>query len=353
MAKDTTEARAQHTQNPVGIDGIACVEVTAPDEAGRAAIANLLSTLGFSRTHRHEAQHIDLYRQHDIVFLLNHEPTSFAAGFADAHGPSIPSMGWWVHDAAHALGEAVRRGAEPYSGPSPFGDAPAIRGIGGSLIHFLEKGGALEQAFVPLESPDLVPDRAFLTIDHLTNNVPKGTMADWQRFYMNVFGFTEVRRFDIEGRSTGLLSYALRSPCGTFCIPINEGKDDRSQIDEYLREYRGPGIQHIAFLSRDLLHSLEGLGDAGVPTLDMDDAYYATAFDRVPGLREDPAAIRAMQVLVDGDADGYLLQIFTKNVIGPIFFEMIQRENHLSFGEGNFGALFRSIERDQERRGVL
>jgi 4-hydroxyphenylpyruvate dioxygenase len=159
-----------------------------------------------------------------------------------------------------------------------------------------------------------------------------------------------VRTFEIEGQSTGLTSYALRSPCGTFCIPINEGREDRSQIEQYLREYRGAGIQHLALASHDLLKSLEGLD---VPTLDIDPDYYAEVFERVPGVVEDREAIAGRQILVDGDAHGYLLQIFTKNVIGPIFFELIQRRNHHSFGEGNFSALFRSIERDQERRGVL
>jgi 4-hydroxyphenylpyruvate dioxygenase len=178
-------------------------------------------------------------------------------------------------------------------------------------------------------------------------------MATWSEFYKNVFGFVEVRYFDIKGVKTGLTSFALRSPDGSFCIPINEGTDAKSQIDEYLREYNGPGVQHIALQSDDLLGSLETIDKAVVPTLDIDDEYYATVFERVPNVVEDHARIRAHQVLVDGDDEGYLLQIFTKNLVGPIFIELIQRRNHLSFGEGNFGALFRSIERDQERRGVI
>jgi len=168
-----------------------------------------------------------------------------------------------------------------------------------------------------------------------------------------VFGFVEVRYFDIRGVKTGLQSFALRSPCGTFCIPINEGTETRSQIDEYLEEYRGPGIQHLAFLTYDILGSLRALEDTPIEFLDIDDDYYRSVFDRVPNVREDHAEIARRDVLVDGDADGYLLQIFTKNLIGPIFIELIQRRNHQSFGEGNFGALFRSIERDQQRRGYL
>ena len=194
--------------------------------------------------------------------------------------------------------------------------------------------------------------QGFRLLDHLTNNVEKGTMARWTAFYQEVFGFTEVRTFDIRGEKTGLQSYALRSPCGSFCIPINEADDAKSQINEYLRDYGGPGVQHLALLTDDLLGSLEAVGGA-IEFLDIEPGYHDEAFARVPGVREDHDAIRQRQVLVDGDERGYLLQIFTKNLIGPIFFELIQRRDHDSFGEGNFAALFRSIERDQERRGVL
>jgi 4-hydroxyphenylpyruvate dioxygenase len=199
----------------------------------------------------------------------------------------------------------------------------------------------------------VVADKGFLAIDHLTNNVPKGELATWGRFYQDVFGFTEVRYFDIRGVQTGLTSYALRSPCGRFCIPINEGTEAKSQINEYLEEYKGPGVQHLAFLTADILASLRALDGSGIETLDIDADYYASVFDRVPGVTEDRGELARRNVLVDGDAEGYLLQIFTKNLIGPIFVEIIQRKNHLSFGEGNFGALFRSIERDQAKRGYL
>jgi 4-hydroxyphenylpyruvate dioxygenase len=178
-------------------------------------------------------------------------------------------------------------------------------------------------------------------------------MKQWADFYKGVFGFTEVRYFDIRGARTGLQSYALRSPCGSFCIPINEGTEYASQINEYLREYRGPGIQHLAFRTDDILRSLELLDGSGIETLDIEDSYYDTIYQRVPQVSEDREAIRRRRVLVDGDEKGYLLQIFTRNLIGPIFIELIQRKNHDAFGEGNFGALFRSIERDQQKRGVL
>lgn len=207
--------------------------------------------------------------------------------------------------------------------------------------------------FVPLKDPDLVPSKGFQVIDHLTNNVYKGTMERWSNFYKDIFGFIEVRYFDIRGAKTGLLSYALRSPCGKFCIPINEGTEAKSQINEYLDEYKGPGVQHIAFLTSDIIKSLESLKGTGIETLDMDNEYYEEAFKRVPQVTEDRSKLQDLQILVDGDEEGYLLQIFTKNIIGPIFFEIIQRKNHLAFGEGNFGALFRSIERDQQKRGYL
>jgi 4-hydroxyphenylpyruvate dioxygenase len=340
------------SQNPTGMDGIACIELSAPDEAGLVSLDRLCKALGFSLVQSHATERVDLYQQHGICFLVNREPGSFAARFARLMAPASArsasgsrTRSWRSQPPSPAARHAI-------TAPRPFG-APAVFGIGGSLVHFLDKHRDFRLGFNRLERPILVPDRGFLVIDHLTNNVTKGTMGEWQRFYKEVFGFTDVRTFDIHGEKTGLHSYALRSPCGKFCIPLNEGKEDKSQIQEYLRAYRGPGIQHVALLSRDLLGSLRGLAEQGVETLDIDADYYDTVFERVPGVREDHDAIQALKVLVDGDEEGYLLQIFTREVVGPIFFEMIQRENHVSFGEGNFSALFRSIERDQERRGVL
>ena len=340
--------------NPIGIDGIAFVEFCAPSEGQLDHLGDLFAALGFSRTRHHKRAAVELWQQHDCIFLVNREADTYSARFAKEHGPSIPSMGWWVDDAQHAIEQAVRRGGKRWEGASMFPGTPAIEGIGGSLLYFVQKNARiLEDRFVPDPKPRVVKDRGFLVVDHLTNNVPKGALATWRSFYREVLGFTDVRTFDIHGQKTGLVSYALRSPCGKFCIPINEGTESKSQIEEYLREYKGAGIQHLALLSKDLLASLEGLSATGVETLDIDPDYYKTVFDRVPGVLEDRGAIARAQILVDGDPQGYLLQIFTKNLIGPIFFELIQRHNHLSFGEGNFGALFRSIERDQARRGVL
>ncbi|MGZ3419974.1 MAG: 4-hydroxyphenylpyruvate dioxygenase [Polyangiales bacterium] len=344
--------------NPVGLRGIDFVEFVSPDPD---SLDRLFKAFGFSKTMRHASKQIDLYVQNDIVFLLNREQRSFAASFANLHGPSICSMGWRVLDAKAGVEAAVSRGARRrpegdlvYAGGEPV---PAIFGIGDSLIYLVENFGDPNKwqklGFVALDRPELVESKGFTVIDHLTNNVEKGTMKQWADFYKNVFGFSEVRYFDIRGAKTGLTSYALRSPDGSFCIPINEADEKKSQINEYLDEYKGPGIQHLAFLTDDILSSLKKLEGTPISMLDIDDEYYEGIYQRCPNVSEDRAEIRRRNVLVDGDADGYLLQIFTKNLIGPIFIEIIQRKNHQSFGEGNFGALFRSIERDQAKRGVF
>jgi 4-hydroxyphenylpyruvate dioxygenase len=279
-------------------------------------LGSIFAALGFSRTKRHKRAAVEMWTQGECRFLVNREPDTFSSKFAQLHGPSIPSMGWWVDDARKAVTEAVARGGKRWEGASILPGTPAIEGIGGSLLYFVQKNARiLEDRFVPDRKPLLVKDRGFSQIDHLTNNVPKGTLGQWRTFYRDVLGFTDVRTFDIHGDKTGLVSYALRSPCGKFCIPINEGTESKSQIEEYLREYKGAGIQHLALLSSDLMGSLGGLREAGVETLDIDPAYYASVFDRVQGVVEDHGAIERAQILVDGDPEGYLLQIFTRNLI--------------------------------------
>ena len=345
-----------NANNPCGLYGIDFVEFVSPEPEKLDA---LFTAFGFSRTMQHGSRPVDLYRQGDITLLVNRDVDGFAARFGRLHGPSICSMGWRVSDGTAALAEATSRGGTADTGDHEKDGRPlpALRGIGDSLLYFVEGFARADHwgrlGFVPLETPNLVPGKGFTTIDHLTNNVEKGTLGRWATFYKEVFGFTEVRYFDIRGVKTGLTSYALRSPCGSFCIPINEADEAKSQINEYLREYNGPGIQHLAFLTEDLLGSLRALEGSPIQMLDMDDAYYASVFERVPNVVEDKAEIRRRNVLVDGDAEGYLLQIFTRNLVGPIFIELIQRRNQRGFGEGNFGALFRSIEREQARRGVF
>jgi len=340
--------------NPIGIAGIEWVEFASRDPK---TLHELFVELGFSRVMEH-ARGIDLYRQGDITFLLNRvdarDSRGHAAAFERKHGPSIASMGWRSTFPSGIAAElAVTRGARRVA--SEHEGLAAISGIGDSLIYFTpKKTDYAALGFTACASPTIVRDKGFFAIDHLTNNVEKGALEKWASFYTEIFGFTEVRYFDIRGVKTGLKSFALRSPDGSFCIPINEGTEARSQINEYLEEYNGPGVQHLAFATRDILASLRALeGSRHVGFLDIDRDYYRDLRARFPRVKEDFAEIEARNVLVDGDDDGYLLQIFTKNLVGPIFIELIQRENHAAFGEGNFGALFRSIERDQARRGYL
>lgn len=344
--------------NPVGLQGLDFIEFASPEPE---RLDRLFQAFGFSRTLHHPARGIDLYEQGDIRLLLNRGTHSFAASFSALHGPSISAMGWRVHDGPKAKEAAVARGARSRAEGDLFfregQPVPAVYGIGESLIYLVDSAKDPQRweklGFVSHPRAVRVASKGFTRIDHLTNNVEKGTMGRWASFYKDIFGFTEVRYFDIRGVKTGLTSYALRSPCGTFCIPINEADEKKSQINEYLDEYKGPGVQHLALLTDDILGSLRALEGTGLEMLDMDDDYYREAFERVPQVTEDREEICRRDVLVDGDEEGYLLQIFTRNIIGPIFIELIQRKNHLSFGEGNFSALFRSIERDQTRRGVF
>ena len=341
--------------NYLGLRGIEFTEFASPSSD---FMDEVFTAFGFSKLKKHCNKDIYYYQQNDIHFLLNKEVGGFSNTFAEDHGPAITAMGWRVDNALQALEIAVARGAKAVPESSKDLPYPAIYGICNSLIYFIDiflaKGSIYDNDFVDLETPSIVTPKGFLRIDHLTNNVVKGTMQQWADFYKNVFGFTEVRYFDIKGEKTALLSYALRSPDGSFCIPINEGKgDDKNQIDEYLREYNGPGVQHIAFETDNIIQSLDALDSDIIETLDIHDDYYDHIFDRVPNVLEDHKKIKQHQILVDGDENSYLLQIFTKNLFGPIFIEIIQRANNQGFGEGNFQALFESIERDQQKRGVL
>lgn len=345
-------------ENYCKIEGIDFIEFSSENPE---ALHKLFLAFGFSRLMRHNSKKIDLYKQNDIYFFLNFEKQSFGTDFYKKHGPCVSSMGWRASDAEFARNTAIERGAKNGEGKSDYKidnkEIPSIYGIGDSLIYFIDnykdESRFLKMGFVNLENPDIVPNLGFEFIDHLTNNVENGKMEYWANFYKNIFGFYEIRYFDIKGVKTGLVSYALRSPDGSFCIPINEGTDRKSQINEYLDEYKGAGVQHIALHTSNIIDSVSRLQQDGVETLDMDDEYYQEVFDRVPNVKEDHNKLQDLKILIDGDEEGYLLQIFTKNVIGPIFFEIIQRKNHHAFGEGNFGALFRSIEKDQQKRGYL
>jgi 4-hydroxyphenylpyruvate dioxygenase len=362
--------RIQPWDNPMGTDGFEFVEYTAEDTA---ALGRLFEAMGFVAVARHRHKNVLLYRQGGVNFIVNGEPDSFAQRFARLHGPSICAIAFRVDDAAKAYRRAIELGAwgfDARSGPMEL-NIPAIKGIGDSLIYFVDrwrgKGGAkdgdignisiYDVDFVPLPGVDPNPKgHGLLSVDHLTHNVHRGRMKEWADFYERLFNFREVRFFDIEGKLTGLKSKAMTSPDGKIRIPINESSDDKSQIAEYLDAYHGEGIQHIALSTSDIYSTVEGLRAAGVQFLDTPDTYYEAVDARVPGHGEDLARLRRNRILIDGaptEDGGRLLQIFTNTVIGPIFFEIIQRKGDEGFGEGNFRALFESIELDQVRRGVL
>jgi 4-hydroxyphenylpyruvate dioxygenase len=342
--------------NPMGTDGFEFVEYTAPDPE---LLRGLFERMGFPVTARHRSKNVTLHRQGDVNFIINAEPGSFGQRFAQQHGPSACAMAFRVRDAAGAFRRAVELGATPVAvpvGPMEL-SIPAIEGIGGSLIYLVDRYGErtiYDVDFVPVTQAAAGGSAGLDLIDHLTHNVQRGRMNHWAGFYERLFNFREIRYFDIEGRKTGLLSRAMTSPCGQIRIPINESQDDKSQIEEYLREYQGEGIQHIALSSRDIYATVDQLRRNGIDFQDTPDTYYEGVNARVTGHREPLGELERRRILIDGsDRDGILLQIFTKNVIGPIFFEIIQRKGNEGFGEGNFRALFESIELDQERRGVI
>ncbi|MCW5731386.1 MAG: 4-hydroxyphenylpyruvate dioxygenase [Alphaproteobacteria bacterium] len=346
--------------NPMGTDGFEFVEYTAPDPAELGA---LFERMGFVAVAKHRSKNVTLYRQGDVNFIVNAEPESFAQAFARVHGPSICAIAFRVRNAALAYERAIRLGAFPFQGkvgPMEL-NIPAIKGIGDSLIYLVdrygEKGSIYDVDFEWLPGQERSPKGQGLTyIDHLTHNVHRGRMAEWAEFYERLFNFREIKYFDIEGKLTGLKSKAMTSPCGKIRIPINESSDDKSQIAEYLQAYHGEGIQHVALGSDDIYATVEGMRTRDIPFQTSPDTYYEAVDARVPGHGEPLARLKALNILVDGaptQGQGLLLQIFTNNVIGPIFFEIIQRKGNEGFGEGNFKALFESIELDQIRRGVL
>jgi len=342
--------------NPMGTDGFEFVEYTAPDPE---LLRTLFERMGFPTVARHRRKNVTLHRQGDINFIINAEPDGFGQRFAQQHGPSACAMAFRVRDAARAFELAVERGATPVRNPvGPMElNIPAIEGIGGSLIYLVDRygGSTIYDVDFVASAPTAAGRSAGLTfIDHLTHNVHRGNMDKWAGFYERLFNFREIRYFDIEGRKTGLLSRAMTSPCGRIRIPINESQDDKSQIEEYLREYQGEGIQHIALATDEIRATVDVLRGNGIEFQDTPDSYYEGIPARVTGHREPIEELKKRGILIDGSADeGILLQIFTRNVIGPIFFEIIQRKGNQGFGEGNFRALFESIELDQERRGVI
>jgi 4-hydroxyphenylpyruvate dioxygenase len=343
--------------NPLGTDGFEFVEFTSPEPA---RLQGLFELMGFVAVSGHRSKNVLRFAQGDINFILNMEPAGQPAQFRAAHGPSANAMAFRVKDAGEALRLAVARGAKAVAGPvGPMElNIPAIEGIGGSNLYLVDRYGAeaiYDVDFRPLPgAPAKVAGLGLKHIDHLTHNLHRGRMDKWAGFYERIFNFREIRHFDIEGRQTGLLSRAMTSPDGKIRIPLNESRDAHSQIEEFLRDYGGEGIQHIALSTDDIYGTVESMRDAGVKFQETPDAYYEGVGARLPGHGENLQRLRADRILIDGEpGKGLLLQVFTENMIGPIFFEIIQRKGNEGFGEGNFKALFESIELDQMRRGVL
>lgn len=349
-------------ENPLGLDGFEFVEFCAPE---KGVLEPVFAAMGFSQVAHHRSKDVQLWRQGGINLIANYEPRSPAAYFAAEHGPSACGMGWRVRDAAAAYETALARGAEPVesrTGPMEL-RLPGIRGIGGSIIYLVDRYAPglsiYDIDFVYEPGVDGNPVGAGLQIiDHLTHNVYGGRMAHWAAFYERIAGFREIRFFDIKGEYTGLTSQAMTAPDGKIRIPLNEeANGGKGQIDEFLRAYNGEGIQHIAFACDDLLAVWDRLKAIGTPFMTAPPAtYYEMLDERLPGHGQPVAALQARGILLDGTTDGHtrlLLQIFSQTVIGPLFFEFIQRKGDEGFGEGNFKALFESLERDQVRRGVL
>ena len=355
-------------ENPLGLDGFEFVEFSAPE---KGLLEPVFETMGFTRIAQHRSKDVHLWRQGEINLIANYEARSPAAFFTAEHGPSACGMAFRVKDAAKAYAEALKRGAEPVESKTGAMELriPAIKGIGGAFIYLVDRYATLDNPealsiydidFVYLPGVDRNPVGAgFQKIDHLTHNVYRGRMAHWAGWYERIFNFREIRFFDIKGEYTGLTSKAMTAPDGKIRIPLNEeGKAGGGQIEEYLRAYNGEGIQHIALICDDLLGCWDNLKKLGVLFMTAPpETYYKMLEERLPGHGQPADALQMRGILLDGTTENgqprLLLQIFAQPQIGPVFFEFIQRRGDEGFGEGNFKALFESIERDQIERGVL
>ena len=348
-------------ENPMGIDGFEFVEFAAPDAS---VLHALFQRMGFSAVMRHRQRPITVYRQGGVNLLVNEDPDSFAADFARAHGPSACGFAMRFNRPAGEVYQAVLgNGGEPIAikPESRAVAAPVVKGIGDCMLYLVDRygsaGSIFDADYVPTAGVDPHPVGFGLTfIDHLTHNLYFGNMQKWSDYYERLFNFREIRYFDIKGVKTGLVSKAMTAPDGVVRIPLNESADPASQINEYLNAYQGEGIQHIACFTDDIYATVEAMRESGVEFLDTPESYFEAIDVRVPNHGEDVPRLKKNRILIDADVETKqrkLLQIFTQNAIGPIFFEIIQRKGNEGFGEGNFQALFESIERDQMRRGVL
>lgn len=340
-------------ENPLKTDGFAFIEFAAQD---KSKFESNFTKMGFTLT-RHAPKHdITLYEQGQIKFFVNNASDENTGQFAKVHGNSAAAMGFYVEDPEYALKLAIQRGASIFAASenSIFSDIPAIQGIGGTAIYFVAANDEYLNRFSLIKKANAGVGLNY--IDHLTHNVNRGYMDHWADFYSKIFGFRQVRYFDIDGKQTGLFSKAMTSPCGKIKIPLNESKDDKSQIEEFLHQFNGEGIQHIALISSDIYYTIPAMRQNGTKFMDTPDTYYELIDKRLPNHGEDIARLQKDKILIDGTTTPkrkLLLQIFTENLFGPIFFEIIQRKGDEGFGEGNFKALFDSIELDQIRRGVI
>jgi 4-hydroxyphenylpyruvate dioxygenase len=350
-------------ENPMGLMGFEFVEFASPTPA---TLEPLFEKLGFTLVAKHRSKDVVLYRQGEINFIVNREPHSAAYYFAAEHGASACGLAFRVKDAHKAYGRALELGAQPLEMPTGPMELrlPAIKGIGGAplyLIDRFEDGKSIYDIdFEFIDGVDRHPvGHGLKLVDHLTHNVYRGRMAFWAAFYERLFNFREIRYFDIKGEYTGLTSKAMTAPDGKIRIPLNEESGKGSgQIEEFLMQFNGEGIQHVALLTDDILATIDSLGLAGVPLMTApNDVYYEMLEERLPGHGQPIAELQTRGILLDGSTEGgkprLLLQIFSQTLLGPVFFEFIQRKGDDGFGEGNFKALFQSIERDQVRRGVL
>jgi len=360
-AQPNTGMQVTTFENPMGIDGFEFVEYAAPADQA-AALHDYFRRMGFSAVLRHRTRPITVYRQGGVNFLLNEDPQSFAADFAAEHGPC--ACGFAIRfgkDANWVQEQVLARGGEPATRADTRAiERPVVMGIGGAMLYLVDRHGDdadVYTDYVPVEGAERHPTGFGLTfIDHLTHNLYFGNMEKWSNYYEKLFNFREIRYFDIKGAKTGLVSKAMTAPDGIVRIPLNESSDPKSQINEYLDQYKGEGIQHIACFTDNIYETVEAMRAQGIEFLDTPDTYFEVIDQRVPDHGEDVARLRKNKILIDADLETKqrkLLQIFTQNAIGPIFFEIIQRKGNEGFGEGNFQALFESIERDQMRRGVL
>ncbi|MGO1002796.1 4-hydroxyphenylpyruvate dioxygenase [Lysobacter sp. CA196] len=349
-------------ENPLGIDGFEFVEFAAP-KGQSDLLHDYFRKLGFSAVLRHKSRPITVYRQGGVNFLVNESPDSFAAAFAQAHGPCAAGFAIRFKKPADEVYQAVLgNGGEAVSERADTRaiDAPVVKGIGDCMLYLVDRygdHGTAYEDYEPIPGADQHPTGFGLTfIDHLTHNLYFGNMQKWSDYYERLFNFREIRYFDIKGAKTGLVSKAMTAPDGIVRIPLNESSDPKSQINEYLDAYKGEGIQHIACFTDNIYETIEAMRAQGVEFLDTPDTYFDVIDQRVPNHGEDVARLAKNKILIDADRETHqrkLLQIFTTNAIGPIFFEIIQRKGNEGFGEGNFQALFESIERDQMKRGVL